>query len=601
MLTVVMRCFTLCRSMLGGLMLLLLLSACGGGGGSTTATTTPTPTPAAPAAPSVSMALSLKQAQLSWAAVSGATHYRVWQSPDSNTAFSQVGADQTGTSASLALALHKQVNARYRVQACNAGGCSDSNIVTVASQLTQAVGYVKASNTGADDQFGGSVALSADGNTLAVGAYGEDSNSGAVYVLTRSGASWTQQAYIKASNTDSSDEFGRSVALSADGNTLAVGAAYEASNATGIDAPGGQTDNSASQSGAVYVFTRTGSTWTQQAYVKASNTEAFDFFGYSVALSADGNTLAVGAYGEDSNATGVNGDQTDNSASASGAVYVFTRTGSTWTQQAYVKASNTEAFDEFGYSVALSADGNTLAVGAYGEDSNATGVNGDQTNNSASQSGAVYVLTRSGASWAQQAYVKASNTGASDFFGYSVALSADGNTLAVGAYREDSNATGVNGDQTNNSASASGAVYVFTRTGSTWAQQAYVKASNTGSNDEFGTSVALSADGNTLAVGAIYEDSNATGIDAPGGQTNNSASESGAVYVFTRSGASWTQQAYVKASNTGADDYFGWSVALSADGNTLAVGAIGEASNATGVNGDQTDNSASYSGAVYLY
>ena len=152
MLTVVMRCFMLCRSMLGGLMLLLLLSACGGG--STTATTTPTPTPAAPAAPSVSMAMTLKQAQLSWAAVSGATHYRVWQSPDSNTAFSQVGADQTGTSASLALALHKQVNARYRVQACNAGGCSDSNIVTVASQLTQAVGYVKASNTGSSDEFG---------------------------------------------------------------------------------------------------------------------------------------------------------------------------------------------------------------------------------------------------------------------------------------------------------------------------------------------------------------------------------------------------------------------------------------------------------------
>jgi hypothetical protein len=355
------------------------------------------------------MAMTLKQAQLSWAAVSGATHYRVWQSPDSSTAFSQVGADQTGTSASLALALHKQVNARYRVQACNAGGCSDSNIVTVASQLTQAVGYVKASNTG------------------------------------------------------SSDEFGRSVALSADGNTLAVGAIFEASNATGINAPGGQTDNSASASGAVYVFTRSGASWTQQAYVKASNTGASDFFGYSVALSADGNTLAVGAYLEASNATGVNGVETDNSASFSGAVYVFTRSGASWTQQAYVKASNTGADDQFGWSVALSADGNTLAVGAYLEDSNALGIDapGGQTDNSASSSGAVYVFTRSGASWTQQAYVKASNTGASDGFGWSVALSADGNTLAVGAIWEDSNATGVNGDQTNNSASYSGAVYLY--------------------------------------------------------------------------------------------------------------------------------------------
>ena len=601
MLTVVMRCFTLCRSMLGGLMLLLLLSACGGGGGSTTATTTPTPTPAAPAAPSVSMALTLKQAQLSWAAVSGATHYRVWQSPDSSTAFSQVGADQTGTSASLALALHKQVNARYRVQACNAGGCSDSNIVTVASQLTQAVGYVKASNTGSNDLFGFSVALSADGNTLAVGAYGEDSNSGAVYVFTRSGASWTQQAYVKASNTDSNDNFGRSVALSADGNTLAVGAVGEDSNATGINAPGGQTDNSASFSGAVYVFARTGSTWAQQAYVKASNTEVFDWFGISVALSADGNTLAVGAIFEDSIDTGVNGDDTDNSTSDSGAVYVFTRTDSTWAQQAYVKASNTGADDNFGRSVALSADGNTLAVGAANEDSNATGINvpGGQTNNSAFDSGAVYVLTRSGASWTQQAYVKASNTGSSDGFGFSVALSADGNTLAVAAFLEASNATGVNGDQNNNSASNSGAVYVFTRSGASWTQQAYVKASNTEAGDVFGQSVALSADGNTLAVGAANEDSNATGVN--GGQTNNNASDSGAVYVFTRSGASWTQQAYVKASNTDADDQFGYSVALSADGNTLAVGAYLEDSNATGVNGDQTDNSASDSGAVYLY
>jgi hypothetical protein len=141
-------------------------------------------------------------------------------------------------------------------------------------------------------------------------------------------------------------------------------------------------------------------------------------------------------------------------------VYVFSRSGSTWSQQAYVKASNTGADDSFGYSVALSADGNTLAVGATGEDSNAIGIGGDQTNNSAGQSGAVYVFSRSGSTWSQQAYVKASNTGADDGFGYSVALSADGNTLAVGATGEESNATGIGGDQTNNSASA-GAVYLY--------------------------------------------------------------------------------------------------------------------------------------------
>ncbi len=188
----------------------------------------------------------------------------------------------------------------------------------------------------------------------------------------------------------------------------------------------------------------------------------------------------MGAHSEASAATGINGDQTSNAAAGSGAVYVFTRTGTTWSQQAYVKASNTGANDLFGCSVALSADGSTLAVGAYGEDSAATGINGDQTSNAAADSGAVYVFTRTGTTWSQQAYVKASNTGAGDYFGISVALSADGSTLAVGALHEDSAATGINGDQTSNAAASSGAVYVFTRTGTTWSQQAYVKASNTG-------------------------------------------------------------------------------------------------------------------------
>ena len=202
-------------------------------------------------------------------------------------------------------------------------------------------------------------------------------------------------------------------------------------------------------------FDRGGSVLDQVVYSKASNTGVNDRFGYSVALSGD--TLAVGAYGEDSAATGVNGNQADDSASFAGAVYVFVRSGTTWTQQAYVKASNTGAFDYFGTSVALSGD--TLAVGAPFEDNAATGVNGNQADDSANSAGAVYVFVRSGATWMQQAYVKASNTGADDSFGSRVALSGD--TLAVGALLEDSAATGVNGNQGDNSASEAGAVYVF--------------------------------------------------------------------------------------------------------------------------------------------
>jgi hypothetical protein len=238
-------------------------------------------------------------------------------------------------------------------------------------------------------------------------------------------------------------------------------------------------------------------TITQQAYLKASNTGAFDLFGRSVAIS--GETVVVGAYQESRNATGVNGDQTNNSAIDSGAAYVFVRSGGTWSQQAYLKASNTGEFDQFGYSVAIS--GETIVVVAPGEDSNATGVNGDQTDNSAGFSGAAYVFVRSGGTWSQQAYLKASNTGTNDLFGWSVAIS--GETIVVGAIGEDSNATGVNGDQTNNSAIDSGAAYVFVRSGGTWSQLAYLKASNTGTNDLFGYSVAIS--GETIVVGAPNE------------------------------------------------------------------------------------------------
>lgn len=143
--------------------------------------------------------------------------------------------------------------------------------------------------------------------------------------------------------------------------------------------------------GAVYVFSRSGQSWNQQAYIKASNPGENDFFGWSVALSGDGATLAVGSYLEDSSAAGINGNQQDNAASNAGAVYMFSRADIVWSQTAYVKASNTETDDSFGYSVAVSADASTLVVGAIGEDSAAINVDGDPQNNSSPGSGTVYV------------------------------------------------------------------------------------------------------------------------------------------------------------------------------------------------------------------
>jgi hypothetical protein len=235
---------------------------------------------------------------------------------------------------------------------------------------------------------------------------------------------------------------------------------------------------------------------------------------------------------------------------------VFVRVAGSWSQQAYLKASNTAGSDLFGQAVAVS--GNIVAVGAYWEDSSATGIDGSQADG-ANDSGAVYVFNRSGSTWSQQAYVKASNTNASDEFGIAVAL--DGETLLVGARREASIATGVNSNQADNTAAGAGAAYVFFRNGGTWSQQAYLKASNTGSSDEFGNAVAV--DGDTAIVGAANED----------GPDNGTQNQSGAAYVFVRAGAVWSPhgQAYFKASNAAAGDMFGSAVAVS--GETLAVTA----------------------------
>jgi hypothetical protein len=368
--------------------------------------------------------------------------------------------------------------------------------------------------------------------------------------ITRA-AEVAQQAYAKASNSDADDLFGYSTALW--GDTLAVGAF-----------------RAAGETGAVYVFTRNGKTWSEQAYLEAPNAEVGDEFGASVALWGD--TLVVGADGEDG------GDQNDSTMSRGGAAYVFTRSGATWTQQAYLKAPRPSMDAFFGGSVAVWHD--TIAISAPGE---------------FSFHGGAYVFTRAGTTWTWQADLEP--IGPADgpiAFGYRLALWGD--TIAVTAPGDDGTATGVNGDD-GCCATNSGAVYVFTRTGATWTQQAYVKASNTGANDFFGESVALWGD--TLAVGAQLEDSPATGVDGDQGDDLDNAISSGAVYVFTREGETWSQQAYLKASNTDWTDGFGGSVALW--GDALAVGALGEDSAATGLDGDQADDSAPLSGAVYMF
>lgn len=203
--------------------------------------------------------------------------------------------------------------------------------------------------------------------------------SGAVYVFVRSGTNWLQQGYLKAANVDRGDFFGVAVSLSANGNTLAVGARDEGSNGSS------PADNSVSGAGAVYIFTRCGPTWSQQAYIKPSTVDEFDSFGVALCLSSDGNTIAISAFGEDSDGT----SESDNSAIQAGAAFIFTRNATGWMQRAFLKASNTDEGDQFGFPVSLSGDGMWLLAGASGEDSNGS----LQTDNSFQFSGAAYVFS----------------------------------------------------------------------------------------------------------------------------------------------------------------------------------------------------------------
>ena len=348
-----------------------------------------------------------------------------------------------------------------------------------------------ASDAQSFDAFGnGEVSISGDGTRVIVGAYLEDggagngANLGAAYVFSRSGTTWTQEQKLTASDADLSDEFGISAAISDDGSRAIVGAWGE--------------DGAGSLRGAAYVFSRSGTTWTQEQKLTASDTQDDDRFGYSVAISDDGTRCIVGAYREDGGA--------GNPLSDAGAAYVFSRSGTTWTEEQKLTASDAQASDEFGYSVAISDDGTRCIVGAYLEDGGA----GDPI----SGAGAAYVFSRSGTTWTEEQKLTLSAQG-SDYFGFSVAMSDDGTRVIVGALYEDGGA----GDPLLNA----GAAYVFSRSGTTWTEKQKLTASDAQTQDLFGYSVAISSDGTRCIVGSRDED----------GGAGDPISNAGAAYVFS--------------------------------------------------------------------
>ena len=362
---------------------------------------------------------------------------------------------------------------------------------------------ISASDGASSDNFGRSVSISNDGNTAIVGAPLENAggpNTGAAYIFTRSGSTWAEQSKIVAADQTHEDTFGGSVGISGDGDTVVV------TTNNGMNGMGG---NSA------YIFTRSGSTWTQQSKIVASDETGSSYFGSAVSVSDDGNTAILGAQ----------------TAGTAGQSYIFTRSGSTWTQQSILVPSDGTSGDAFGFSASLSNDGNTAIVGS-------------RTKSTVGYSfGAAYIYTRSGSIWAEQSILLPDDASSGAEFGWSVSLSNDGNTAIVSAWRENSNA---------------GSAYIFTRSGSTWTQQSKIVASDAAAG-RFGSSVSVSNDGNTVIAGSLRE--------------STGAYFAGAAYIFTRSGSTWTEQSKIQASDKQASDNFGLSSAVSGDGRAIIVGS----------------------------
>lgn len=391
-----------------------------------------------------------------------------------------------------------------------------------------------------------------------------------------------EQAKLLASNGVAGDRLGYSIAIDSSGNTVIVGA-YAAD-------PLGYL-----QAGAAYVFVRVAGAWSQQAILIANDKANNDYFGYSVAISNDGNRAIIGASQDDSN---------------KGAAYIFTRSGTTWSQEYKIVDANGASNFYFGCAVSMSGNGERVVIGAYADNLGGT------------SSGAAAIYNRSViGTWSLASKIQASDAAPSDLFGISVSISRDGSTVLIGAYLDDDNGT------------SSGSAYVFTEVSNIWIQQTKLVPSDNLASDNFGRSVCLSGNGNIAVIssflddttysdagsayifkrnpdtswiqyakitpndpvlehwfgGCVYINENATMIVLSANGDDAKGNNAGAVYIFTDQSGVWTQYAKVTASDTATVDYFGYSLAINSDATTIAIGTVYD------------DDKGTNAGAAYIF
>lgn len=461
------------------------------------------------------------------------------------------------------------------VVTATADGVSATYTVRIRREPQLVQQYLKGAPVRANAQFGTSVALA--GDTLVVGAQYETEDTlsvGAVHVFVRDGGQWAQQAVLRASNAREGARFGCSVAIS--GDTIVVGSPDESGDASST----GETPNeNAVQAGAAYVFVRNDGQWTQQGYLKAANADPGDYFGYAVAI--DGDVVVAGAWLEagDSNSTA---ETPNNNTRLAGAAYVFERNAATWRQTGYLKSPNANDVDDCGVAVAVR--GATAVMGCINDRAPVAG-----TIPTIVSAGAAYVYVRAGDAWSLEAKLSPPHVESQLSFGHALAI--DDDAIAVGAPGDNGDASSTV-EAPNGNAPFSGAVHLFERQESAWSHTAMFKAPNAGRNDALGYSVAL--EGSTLIAGAANEEGDATSTLT---EPNDALDYAGAAYLFLKLGGAWVQQAYVKAPNAGAYDFFASSVTLS--GGTAVIGAIAEDGDADSTLAAPNDG-ANLAGAAYV-
>jgi len=371
---------------------------------------------------------------------------------------------------------------------------------------------------GINNCFDISIAISSDGSRVAVGGNGisseEHVNVGVVYIFLKTSTGWTQEARLVASNEPANKWFGNSVAISANGSTIVVGA--------------GNYNINPNVAGSAYIFLRTGTTWTQVSKLAPNDGKKGDCFGGSVAISADGARVAIGAMWEDLGNT-----------PRAGAVYIFSRSAYVWSQEAKLVASDRTSFANFGNSVSISGNGDKVIIGEY-----------ESKSQEIYRAGAAYIFSRNGVNWAQESKLVASDKAANDTFGYSVSISGDGSRVAIGSPNCDIENAG-----------CAGAVYVFSHDNVTWVQEAKLTANDGNAYDNFGWSVSMSSDGARVAIG-VRCSSPADVVKA------------GAAYIFSWDGTMWSHKSKLVAGDKSINDFFGHSIAISSNGARVVIGAL---------------------------